>query len=61
MDMQDIILLNFTLHKFFDMQRAQQLCKLADQFGVEGFIRTEAGFEIIKCDFSSGLDFVSHK
>lgn len=61
MDTQDILLLNFTLHKFFDIQRAQQLCKPADQFGVEGFIRMEAGFEIIKCDFSSVVDFVSHK
>lgn len=28
--------------------------------GVEGFVRMEAGFEIIKCNFSDGLDFISH-
>ena len=61
MDTQDVLLLNFTLHKFFDRERARELCELGKEWGVEGFIRMEAGFEIIKCDFSAGLDFISHK
>ena len=61
MDTQDILLLNFTLNKFADRQRARQLCELAQDWGVEGFIRMECGFELIKCNFSEGLDFISHK
>lgn len=61
MDTQDLLLLNFTEHKFADGLRASQLCELADGWGVEGFIRMECGFEVIKCDFSEGLDFLSHR
>jgi hypothetical protein len=61
MDTQDILLLNFTLHKYAERERAQQLCGLAQEWGVEGFIRMECGFEVIKCDFSDGLDFISHR
>ena len=61
LDTQDIILLNFTSDKIDEIKRAILLCELAEEWGVEGFIRMETGFEIIKCNFSDGLDFVSRK
>ena len=51
-----------------EMARAQGLCDLAKDWAweggqIDGFVRTEAGFEIIYCDFSEGggggLDLVS--
>ncbi len=41
-----------------DYQRAQAMCALGKEYEIEGIIRMEAGFELILCDFSSGLDFV---
>lgn len=61
MDTQDFLLLNHTDYRFSDRMRATDLCKLAKGWGVEGYIRMEAGFEIIKCNFSEGLDFISQK
>jgi hypothetical protein len=51
-----------------DWLRAGQLCALASEWGggqrqIDGFVRMEAGFEIVYCDFSAGhgggLDLVS--
>lgn len=50
-----------------EWQRATGFCALADKWAfaaggkIDGFIRMEAGFEIIQCDFSAsgGLDLVS--
>lgn len=44
-----------------ELRRAQNLCDLGKQWDVDGWIRMEAGFEIIYCDFSggAGLDLVS--
>lgn len=40
-----------------EYDRALDLCDLAADWGLQGVIRTEmAGFEIIKCDFSDGLE-----
>lgn len=61
LDSQDILLLNFTRGIWDERERAAELCNLAEDFGVEGFIRMECGFELIKCDFSEGLNFISHK
>ena len=44
-----------------DRQRAAKLCELARtewQGHISGFIRVEAGFEIILCDFAKDLDLV---
>ncbi|KAI1073643.1 hypothetical protein F5B20DRAFT_566312 [Whalleya microplaca] len=41
-----------------ERQRAEDLCELCRQWDLQGVIRMEAGFEIIKCDFSDGLDEV---
>ncbi|KAJ2897951.1 uncharacterized protein MKZ38_004280 [Zalerion maritima] len=38
--------------------RAMELCELCDEWGLQGVIRMEAGFEIIKCDFSDGMEEV---
>ncbi|KAF3765362.1 hypothetical protein M406DRAFT_256969 [Cryphonectria parasitica EP155] len=74
MDSQDLLLLGwddlkFDPHKspFRERDRAQDMCSLAKEWAftvggkIDGFIRMEAGFEIIYCDFSpsGGLDLVS--
>ena len=61
LDTQDFLLLNFTKGNFAERERAKELCALGKKWGVEGFIRMECGFELIKCDFADGLDFISHK
>ncbi|KAI5457446.1 hypothetical protein BGZ63DRAFT_78718 [Mariannaea sp. PMI_226] len=38
--------------------RALDLCKIAASWGVDGVVRTEAGFEAIFCDFGDGLNLV---
>ncbi|KAF7860811.1 hypothetical protein EAF04_008329 [Stromatinia cepivora] len=42
-----------------DWIRAADLCKIGEQWGLEGFLRMEAGFEIILCSFKDGLEFIS--
>lgn len=44
-----------------EWERAETLCNQAQDWGFDGYIRMEAGFEIIYCNFSSGagLDLVS--
>lgn len=39
-----------------ERQRAIDLCELVQKWGLDGIIRMEAGFEIIQCDFSNGLE-----
>lgn len=39
-------------------QRAKDLCSLCQDWGLQGVIRMEVGFEIIKCDFSDSLEQV---
>ncbi|EPE06973.1 hypothetical protein F503_03400 [Ophiostoma piceae UAMH 11346] len=42
-----------------EFARAEDLCELCAEWGLQGVIRTEgAGTEIIKCDFSDGLEEV---
>ena len=62
-DMQEYMFLDRTWnHDYGDiMLYAAALCKKGAEWGgVEGFVRMEAGFEIIKCNFSDGLDLISH-
>lgn len=42
-----------------DWIRAADLCKIGEEWGIEGFLRMEAGFEIILCSFADGLEFIS--
>ena len=63
LDSQDHVLLNDTEPHigFYDYTRATLMCKLAkDRWSnrIDGFIRMEAGFEIILCSFEQNLDSV---
>lgn len=65
LDSQDFLLLNSTANEGRDMfgerERAKSLCEMAeDRWAgkVKGFIRMEAGFEVILCSFHDSLDFV---
>ena len=64
LDSQDVLLLNASSEgrgAFWEGERANRLCKLAREHWhgkIKGFIRVEAGFEIIMCSFSDSLDFV---
>ncbi|TVY58027.1 Uncharacterized protein LSUE1_G010029 [Lachnellula suecica] len=62
LDSQDIVLRNGSEATEFhgETQRAKELCALGVEWGIEGFVRMEAGFELILCNFTDGgLDFVS--
>jgi hypothetical protein len=62
LDTQDIVLRNLTNSNtmpWSDYERAKDLCALGVEWGVEGFVRMEAGFELILCNFTDGLDFLS--
>lgn len=74
MDSQDLVLLGWNRtveaprkQMAAEAQRASELCALADDWSssqgdkIDGFVRMEAGFEIIYCDFSpmGGLDLIN--
>lgn len=59
LDSQDLLLLNSSLDPFAECDRATRLCDWRRTFGIEGFIRMEAGFEIILCNFTGSLNLVS--
>lgn len=42
-----------------DYQRAEAMCNLTTEYGIEGVIRMEAGFELILCNFSASVELVS--
>ncbi|KAI1460549.1 hypothetical protein F4805DRAFT_416301 [Annulohypoxylon moriforme] len=59
-DTQDILLAGNKSHSpWGESSRAENLCSLAQQWKIDGFIRMEPGFEIIYCDFTDGLRLVS--
>lgn len=59
LDMQDLVLRNNTADDdkpaWSDGVRGKELCELGAEWGIEGFVRMEMGFEIIFCEFSDGL------
>ncbi|KAI6776639.1 hypothetical protein HG530_000584 [Fusarium avenaceum] len=60
LDSQDLLLReNNTSGKLDEWDRALDLCKLASEWGLDGFVRAEIGVEIIKCDFGNGLNLDS--
>jgi len=63
LDTQDLVLRNLTdpddEQPMNDFQRGMDLCALGAEWGIEGFIRMEMGFEIIFCEFSNGLELES--
>ncbi|KZP26778.1 hypothetical protein FIBSPDRAFT_854463 [Athelia psychrophila] len=44
---------------FADTERGKLLCEWGRQYGIEGFVREEATYELIWCDFSVGLQLIS--
>ncbi|KAK7402971.1 hypothetical protein QQX98_011281 [Neonectria punicea] len=63
LDSQDLLLReNTTNHQqpgFNEIPRALDLCDLAGEWGYDGLVRMEAGFEVIYCDFTNGLNLIS--
>ncbi|RGP78734.1 hypothetical protein FLONG3_3189 [Fusarium longipes] len=61
LDSQDLVLReNKGDHEKMDeWNRASDLCKMASEWGFDGFIRMEIGVEVIKCDFGSDLSLVN--
>lgn len=41
-----------------EWDRARDLCNIVTDWGYDGILRMEIGFEIIYCDFASGLDLL---
>lgn len=62
LDVSDLLILNDTQTRMsFDRDRARRLCQIvAKDWGsrIDGFIRMEAGFEIIICSFAKSLRLV---
>jgi hypothetical protein len=62
LDTQDLVLRKndskSTPDPWGDRQRAADLCAIGLEWGFEGIIRMEAGFELILCNFSQNLDLV---
>ncbi|TVY64884.1 Uncharacterized protein Focb16_v015752 [Fusarium oxysporum f. sp. cubense] len=61
LDSQDLVLRenNTDRGSMDEWHRARDLCKLASEWGFDGFVRIEIGIELIKCDFADSLDLVS--
>ncbi|KAI0180548.1 hypothetical protein GGR52DRAFT_249048 [Hypoxylon sp. FL1284] len=60
LDTQDVLLTNSSQRiPWDDFGRADDLCSLAQKWNIDGFIRMEIGFEVIYCDFASGLTRLS--
>jgi hypothetical protein len=59
LDTQDLLLRNNTgggdKPAWGDFERGRELCDLGAEWGIEGFVRMEMGFEIIFCEFTNGL------
>lgn len=61
LDTQDLVLRNSSDDNPAggDNMRGQELRALGAEWGIEGFVRMEMGFEIIFCEFSDGLELES--
>lgn len=60
LDTQDLLLrLNRSAPLWDERARARALCDIVVGWGLHGVLRMEAGFEVIQCDFSSGMELVS--
>jgi hypothetical protein len=61
LDTQDYLLRNDTTSSapWGDYERAQSICALGAEWGIEGVVRMEAGFELIFCNFTDGMELVS--
>ncbi|KAJ7198832.1 hypothetical protein GGX14DRAFT_469051 [Mycena pura] len=61
MDSQDIVAWGEVLpDRYFDeLQRIRDICDWGRPLGVDGYVRMEMDFEIMLCDFTSGVEVVS--
>ncbi|KAH9481865.1 hypothetical protein JR316_0006395 [Psilocybe cubensis] len=61
MDTQDLTLWGKVRPEwtFREKERIVELCKWGQPYGLDGFLRMEMNFEIMLCDFSSGVQTVS--
>jgi hypothetical protein len=63
LDTQDLVLRNDSYDHNRpvkgDRFRGQKLCDLGAEWGIEGFVRMEMGFELLLCDFGVGLELES--
>lgn len=61
LDTQDFLLRNDTSSSapWGDYERAKTMCELGAEWGIEGIVRMEAGFELIFCNFTDGMELVS--
>ncbi|KAF5383987.1 hypothetical protein D9757_006956 [Collybiopsis confluens] len=61
MDSQDLLLWGERKADkvFSEVERLELLCKWGKQFDLDGFVRMEMNFEVMLCDFESGVDVVS--
>ncbi|KAI1639145.1 hypothetical protein F4809DRAFT_596762 [Biscogniauxia mediterranea] len=60
LDTQDLLLaINRSQTGWGERDRANDLCALAEEWRIDGFIRMEPGFEIIYCHFRDGLKLIS--
>ncbi|KII87871.1 hypothetical protein PLICRDRAFT_699365 [Plicaturopsis crispa FD-325 SS-3] len=62
LDLQDVIAYgdaNKGPGGWLDIGRAKGLCEWAKQYGIEGFVREEATFELLWCDFREGVATVA--
>ncbi|KIK71463.1 hypothetical protein GYMLUDRAFT_52541 [Collybiopsis luxurians FD-317 M1] len=61
MDSQDMLLWGERRAEkvFSEEERLAQLCNWGKQFRLDGFVRMEMNFEVMLCDFESGVEIVS--
>ncbi|KAJ2975087.1 hypothetical protein NQ176_g5711 [Zarea fungicola] len=65
LDSQDLVLCEGRIGNItddFDLgeeRRANMLCDMLGNWGYDGAVRMEVGFELLYCDFGRGLDFLS--
>lgn len=63
LDSQDLVLReNTTKHDdggWEEWERALDLCDIATEWGYDGLVRVEIGFEVIQCNFTTGVNLVS--
>ncbi|KAF8833174.1 hypothetical protein BDN67DRAFT_986195 [Paxillus ammoniavirescens] len=61
MDTQDLIAWGTSRPRwiFEEAQRIQDLCKWGQNYAVDGFVRMEVDFELMLCNFTSGVRVVS--
>lgn len=46
--------------KVNEYEAAEKICKWGKEFGLQGFIRLEVGFEMVLCDFHDGIELVAN-